>query len=691
MHRLFRGFALFTFTVAAVSLLSRSPSPVAAQQKGSPPAIPPTYPTLTSLAHLGAKRGTTIEATLPGTNLLDATAVWTSFGGTVTIPDGQKDATKLKVKFEVPADTEIGLHTIRVATKAGVSNLRPFCVDELPEVTEKDNNKKSAPQELPVPCVVLGTATVETSDYYKIAVPGGVPFTIEAIGRRIGSPIDPVIILHDATGRELPSLYADDTPGLQSDARILHTFPTNTEVIVEIRDTTYRGGADYAYRLRVGAFPGATTPFPLAVERRKASEVGFAGLGLEGVRPALVKWESDGANVVPKRNGGVGGWPVSVRVHDHVETVEQEPNHTPETANPIAVPGGVSARFGEKSDTDHFKFAAKKGQKLVIQALTFEVNAPTEVYLRVLDAKGAELAKSNPQQIGTRVEFTAPADGEFVIACEHTNYLSGPNEVYHLSVKPLTADFAVTVPFDRIDVPAGGIGLLPITGLTKLNGFNAAVDVEFIGDGISGKTTIPATANPQPATPLYLPLTAKAGLKPGVVVGRLRATAVVDGKAVSRTVDLLETVKGSLANMPTPPNEVRTAFAVAVLPEPPFTLDVALDKLSVEKGGVLKGKVIVKLADKFDAEIAMAAVSVPANVAPKLVPIKKGEPEAVVELSVPASVAVGPGTIILKGTAKVNNKDVASVATPVSFTVTEPAKKDEPKKPDEPKKDEPKK
>jgi hypothetical protein len=692
MSRVFRCVALFAVTAVGVSLLSTRPVALFAQQKGNPPAVPATYPTLTSLANIGAKRGTTADLTLTGTNLADATAVWTSFGGKVTIPDGQKDATKLNVKIEVPADTPIGMHTIRVATKTGVSNLRPFVIDELPEVAEKDNNKKAAPQVIPTPCVVLGTATAEVSDYYKIPVKAGEPLTIEVLGRRIGSPLDPVVILYDGTGRELPNLYADDTPGLQSDARITHTFPSNGEIIVEMRDTTFRGGADFAYRLRVGNFPGATTAFPLAVERGKAAEAGFAGPGVNGTKPVSVKGDGEVVNVIPRRaerreppGVDVSGWPIPVRVSDHPEQVEQEPNNTPARANVLPVPGGVSARFGEKNDLDHFKFAAKKGQKVVIQALTFEVNAPTEVYLRVLDAKGAELAKSNPQQIGTRVEFTAPADGDFVIACEHTNYLSGPNEVYHLSVKPLVADFAVTLPFDRLDVPAGGVGLLPITGLAKLNGFNAEVTVEFVGDGVSGKVTLPAAANPQPATPLYLPLTVKADAKPGLVIGKVTATAKIDGKDVTRTVDLLEAVKGSLAGMPTPPQEVRTPFAVAVIPAPPFALELKLDKTEVVKGGALKGKIVAKRADKFDAEIAVAAVSVPANVAPKLVAIKKGENEAAVELTVPATVATGPGVVIFKGTAKVNNKDVVSVALPVTITATEPPKKEEPKK-EEPKK-----
>lgn len=689
MTRFSRCVALFAFTAGAVVLLSQAPAPLVAQQKGGP-VVPATYPTLTTLANVGGKPGNTVEIALTGTNLTDATGVWTSFGGKVTIPDGQKDAAKLSVKIEVPAGAPIGLHTMRVATRAGVSNLRPFVIDEMPEVAEKENNKKSTPQVLPVPCVVLGVGAAEVSDYYKVPVKGGEPVTFEVLARRIGSPMDPVLILYDGSGKELTSLYADDTPGLQGDCRLTHTFPAAGEVIVEVRDTTFRGGADFAYRLRVGNFSGATTAFPLAVERGQSAEVGFAGPNTGGLKPVPVKSDGEVVYITPKRDGGVSGWPVPVRVSDHPELVEHEPNNTPAQANALPVPGGISARFGEKNDLDHFKFAAKKGQKLAITALTFEVNAPTEVYLRILDAKGAELAKSNPQQIGTRVEFTAPADGEYVVACEHTNYLSGPNEVYHLSVIPLSPDFAVTLPFDRVDVPAGGVGLLPITGLAKLNGFNAEVTVQVVADGVSGKLVIPPTANPQPATPLFLSLTAKAEAKPGVVVGKVTATAMVDGKDVTRTVDLLEAVKGNLAAMPTPPHEVRSAFAVAVVPPPPFALELKLEKPEVTKGGMLKGKIVAKRGDKFDAEIAVAAVSVPANVAPKLVPIKKGETEAAVELSVPATVAAGPGTVILKGAAKVDNRDVVSVAVPVTITVTEPAKKEEPKK-EEPKKEEKKK
>src|SRR5262249_26891362 len=241
----------------------------------------------------------------------------------------------------------IGLYTIRVATKTGVSNIRPFIVDELTTIAEADNNRsKDTPQAITAPCVVTGRADVEASDFFKLKVTAGQKLTFEVLARRIGSPLDPIVVLHDAkTKRELVDLYADDTPGLQGDCRLTHTFKEAGEVLVEVRDTTFRGGPDFFYRLRIGDFPGATTAYPLAVQRGKTASVGFAGRGTADISPVNVKVPTDPAlaavYVSPKKSGGISGWPVPVRVTDWPETTEQEPNNDIAKANKLTVPGGV--------------------------------------------------------------------------------------------------------------------------------------------------------------------------------------------------------------------------------------------------------------------------------------------------------------------------------------------------------------
>jgi hypothetical protein len=176
-----------------------------------PPPTPPNpqAPVLGPAVPLGMQRGTSMELTLTGANLTEPTGVWTSFPGRITIPTDKnngKEPGKLRVQLEVPGDAPLGFHSLRLATAHGMSNLRLFCIDELPQVMEVDSNRsRSTPQSVPVPCVVVGRADAEIADYYRINVRAGQRVSFEVLGRRLGSALDPQITLLDPkSGRELP-------------------------------------------------------------------------------------------------------------------------------------------------------------------------------------------------------------------------------------------------------------------------------------------------------------------------------------------------------------------------------------------------------------------------------------------------------------------------------------------------------
>src|SRR6202008_2583523 len=117
-----------------------------------PPPVPnPAAPTIAMPFPMGLQAGTALEVTLTGTNLNDPVSLWTNIpGATVSIPtdnNNGKEATKLRVKIDVPKTTSIGFYGMRLATTRGLSNLRLFCVDELPQVLEVDtNHSKTTPQ-----------------------------------------------------------------------------------------------------------------------------------------------------------------------------------------------------------------------------------------------------------------------------------------------------------------------------------------------------------------------------------------------------------------------------------------------------------------------------------------------------------------------------------------------------------------
>src|SRR5262249_19610847 len=198
-------------------------------------------------------------------------------------------------------------------------------------------------------------------------------------------------------------------------------------------------------------------------------------------------------------------------------------------ANRLPVPCGMTARFLEKGDVDYFVFAVRKGVKYAIVAETYEILSPAEVYLVVKDAKGADLAKSNPQNTPARIDFTAPADGDFFIYAEHLSYLHGPTEVYHLSLREAVPDFDVQLQLDRLALAPGETTVLPVAPPVRRD-FTGPIEVTVTGPpGFSGTVTVPNAPPPppnQPAPPAGPAGGVRAGdVQGGCPEGRLRTAS----------------------------------------------------------------------------------------------------------------------------------------------------------------------
>lgn len=673
------------FLLPAVFAFFGSVGPGNAQKPAPPPA---GAPTLNMTAPLGIQRGTSLEVTLTGTDLASPTALWTSFPAKVVIPtdhNNGKDAAKLRVRLDVAGDAPLGYHGLRLATARGASNLRLFCVDELPQVLEVDSNRsKTTPQAVPVPCVVVGRADAEVSDYFKISVKAGMRLSFDVLGRRLGSAFDPQLTLLDArTGRELPGGHSNDAPGCQTDPRLSYTFKEAGEYLLEVRDVMYRGGADYWYRLRVGDFPLATTPVPMAAKRGSQVSLQFAGPAVENVAPVEVLVPADTtADVVwitPRGPGGLPGWPVALAISDFDEILEQEPNNEPAKANRVPVPGAVTARFLEKGDLDHFVFAGQKGQKLVVEAHTQELHSPTEVYMILKDAKGAQVAVSNPMA-APRLEFTPPADADYTLAVEHLLYWGGPAESYRITIAPPEPGFDLALTADRFTVAQDGHVMIPVV-LSARRDYNGPIDVTVGGPaGVTGQATIDAGKAPsvppkpgQPAAPaVQLLLQAQPDVPMGAHGLTIRGTATIDGKTVTRYVDLRPLVSQGLANLPYPPRHLFRQVGLAVTERPPFTLTAKLDQPEVLKGGTATVTVMAVRGPGFAEEITLAAANLPANVKPALKNIPKEQSEVKVQLVTDAKAAAGQFLVTFTGTAKFQDKSFTVTTLPVNLVVALP-------------------
>jgi dienelactone hydrolase len=642
-----------------------------------PPLAPnPQAPTLKPVVPLGVQRGTTLDVVLTGTNLAEPTGLWTSFPARVTIPtenDNGKDKSKLLVRLEVPKDTPIGFYSLRLATKRGMSNQRLFCIDDLPQVQEENtNHARTTAQPVPVPCVVVGKADAETSDFFKISVQAKQRVSFEVLGRRLGSSFDPQITLFDSAGRELPGGHSNDAPGLQTDPRLTYTFKEAGDYVIEVRDVSYRGGDDFLYRLRIGDFPCATSPLPMAAKRGSKVSVRFAGPTVDGVEPVEVEVPSDptvsALQVAPKGPNGLLGWPVTLAVSDLDEALEQEPNDEPAQANRVQIPSAVTGRFEKKGDRDHFVFDAKKGQRLVIEAQTSELNSPSDVYLLLKDAKGGKVQESNPMA-AARIDFTAAADGDYTLAVEHLHYWGGPSEAYRLTFRPYEPGFDLSVALDRFDVAQGGTVSFPI--LAARRDYTGPIEVSVLGKGLSGQVTIEAGKPAQPTQPAAtLTVTAAPDLEMGPHDFHLRGKATINGKEVIQYFSVRAVLSREMANLAVPPRQLFSTFGLAVTEKPPFALAARFDEASTIPGKPIGLTVTVTRAAGFTAEVALAATGLPPNVAPALKSIPANANEVKVQLNPAANAGIGQFPVTITGKAKHDNRDFSVSAKPVQLVVT---------------------
>ncbi len=626
----------------------------------------------------GVQRGSEMELLLPGSNLAGPTKLTIGCRANLSIPTDKKNGTennRLRISLQVPADAAIGFHPIRVATKKGISNLRLFCVDDLPQVIESGKNRsKSTAQVLPLPCVAAGRVDAQQSAYFKIRVGANQRLSFDLLGRRLGSPFDPQLSIYDSEGREVA--FAHDTPGCQMDPRLTHTFKHGGDYFIQIKDVLNRGGADYAFRLRIGDFPCATVPVPMVAKRGSSVLVDFAGPMVDGVKKATIKLPDSGSGdlvwVAPRGKNGLHGWPVVLKVSDVDQYVEKEPNNSAEKAQKTPLPSGMTGRFEQDNDIDFYRFAAKKGQRVIIRAQTLELYSPTLVYMLLRGAKSKKvIGKTNPKAdppADQKIEATIPADGDYLLEVQHLNFTGGPDQLYHVGLETSSPDFELSIPTDRVEISPGGFAAIPVS-VTR-NGYNGEISISGQGaEGIEVSGTIAAGQKTGAVV-----LSSKPGLPLGAALLSIVGKASVDGKVLRRTADCQSAVSKGLADLPYPPKNLSGQIAVGVRDKAPFSVTAQLTPPEIYPGQATTLKLKVDRSG-FPGTINFEPlVGVPANVkAPKkIAALKKGKSEASVRLTVPNNAPIGSFDIVANAKGKDKKLEFRTFSGPFQLKIVRP-------------------
>lgn len=188
-------------------------------------------PYVTGLFPLGTKEGAKTNVEISGWNLKRARFVAKEKNPAIhLLPDDNSDAV----------------------------NAVEFAVDTLPERTEKGpatSTKNAKRVKLPI---IINSRIARPGDAAVFRLDGGAGEEIvaEVIARRLGSPLDSVLVLTDATGKQLAfnDDFEDKGAALvthQADSRLQFRLPRKGSYFLRISDAQQNGGPEFAYRLRI--------------------------------------------------------------------------------------------------------------------------------------------------------------------------------------------------------------------------------------------------------------------------------------------------------------------------------------------------------------------------------------------------------------------------------------------------------
>lgn len=193
-------------------------------------------PYITSIFPLGGRAGTKVEVELTGWNL----------------PVKQ-------VPIDATYDRKRPVRSFTVRNGDLVSNRINVPIDMITEMMEKEpNDTPEQAQEVPsMPIIINGRIDKPGDvDIFRFEGHAAEHIIAEVYARRLGSPLDSLVRLTDAEGKEIA--VSDDyedkgTPLLthHADSRLAGNLPASGTHYIRVMDSQRRGGPEYGYRLYI--------------------------------------------------------------------------------------------------------------------------------------------------------------------------------------------------------------------------------------------------------------------------------------------------------------------------------------------------------------------------------------------------------------------------------------------------------
>jgi hypothetical protein len=415
-------------------------------------------PKLDTLFPAGGQRGTSVEVTASGTFDKWPAKIWASHPGIVAVP-GKASG---QARFTIAADVPCGLHWVRFSDKTGASGLRPFLVNQLPEIEEKEpNDDFKKPQTVPLPVIVNGRlAKTDDVDCFAVTLKKGQTLVaaVEA-NRTLRSPMDAVLQVLNADGFVLAQNddYFGIDPLLAFEAPKAGVYVVRLFCFPAAPDATVRffGKETCIYRLTLTTGPFVDRTWPLAVQRDRPGEVELIGWNIPAEsRRVKVDASADRERVFLQPKAFANG--VWVRTESHRTLTSAEELGTP--------PVSVSGHLPKPGSRAAFDLDGAKGKRLSIAVEARELDLPLDAVLTLRDGAGKTLQKvqSSKLNVDPAFEFVPPANGVYTLEVRDLHEDGGPRHAFLVRIRPALPGFDVTLATDRFETQAKAPLEIPI-------------------------------------------------------------------------------------------------------------------------------------------------------------------------------------------------------------------------------------
>ncbi len=361
------------------------------------------------------------------------------------------DESTVDIELLISPACQLGEHPLRLVGPNGISALRTIQIGPYAAVSEAEpNNGTDVAQPITLGTTVAGLVDEGDIDCFRVSLKQGERLSAEVVGLRLGGFLfDAWLGVVDPNGELIAS--SDDTALLRQDPLISIVAPRCGDYTVQVREAAYGGDLDSRYLLHVGGYPRPTIAYPAGGPAGETLETVLLGDG-GGPIPASIAMDADKNSIIEYIPGGPtdpAPSPIRLRVSDAANVLEAEPNDLPATATAtdIRLPVAFNGVLEESGDRDHFRFAARAGDRFDVEVFAARIGSPVDSVVAIHGPGGEEIISNDDGQgQDSAFRFTAPVDGEYTLSITDHLRRGGREHVYRIEFIEIVPSLELTAP-----------------------------------------------------------------------------------------------------------------------------------------------------------------------------------------------------------------------------------------------------